>query len=264
MSEQQSGSRIRVEAMAAGAQEQAADWARRLGLPLADDEADFALQLTDNGLQLQQLADDAPGAVRVDFVEGAAAHRRLFGGGSGQMIAKAVGIQPGVRPRVLDATAGLGKDAFVLASLGCEMSLIERQPIIAALLEDGLARGRQDSEVGDIIGRMRLLTGNAIELIRAWQGEAPQVIYLDPMFPHREKTALVKKEMRLFRPLVGDDMDAPALLEAALALATHRVVVKRPRKAPCIDGPKPGHVLDGKSSRYDIYPKKALKPKAGD
>ncbi|HEX8595904.1 MAG TPA: class I SAM-dependent methyltransferase [Pseudomonas sp.] len=259
MSEQPAGSRIRVEALATSGQEQAAQWARRLDLPLQDADADFALQVTDDGLQLQQLSNDAPGPVRVDFVEGAVAHRRLFGGGSGQMIAKAVGIQPGVRPRVLDATAGLGKDAFVLASLGCEMSLIERQPIIAALLEDGLLRGRQDREVGSIIGQMRLLTGNSIELIRGWEGEPPQVIYLDPMFPHREKTALVKKEMRLFRPLVGDDMDAPALLEAALALATHRVVVKRPRKAPCIDGPKPGYALDGKSSRYDIYPKKALK-----
>lgn len=259
MSEQPAGSRIRVEALASNGQEQAAQWAQRLGLPLQDADADFALQVTEEGLQLQQLSDDAPGPVRVDFVEGAVAHRRLFGGGSGQMIAKAVGIQPGVRPRVLDATAGLGKDAFVLASLGCEMSLIERQPIIAALLEDGLLRGRQDREVGSIIGQMRLLTGNSIELIRGWEGEPPQVIYLDPMFPHREKTALVKKEMRLFRPLVGDDMDAPALLEAALALATHRVVVKRPRKAPCIDGPKPGYALDGKSSRYDIYPKKALK-----
>lgn len=259
MSEQPAGSRIRVEALASSGQEQAAQWAERLGLPLQDGEADFALQVTDDGLQLQQLSDNAPGPVRVDFVEGAVAHRRLFGGGSGQMIAKAVGIQPGVRPRVLDATAGLGKDAFVLASLGCEMSMIERQPIIAALLEDGLLRGRHDREVGTIIGQMRLLTGNSIELIRTWEGEPPQVIYLDPMFPHREKTALVKKEMRLFRPLVGDDMDAPALLEAALALATHRVVVKRPRKAPCIDGPKPGYALDGKSSRYDIYPKKALK-----
>ena len=69
----------------------------------------------------------------------------------------------------------------------------------------------------------------------------------------------MKKEMRLFRPLVGDDLDAPALLAAALALASHRVVVKRPRKAPCIDGPRPSHQLEGKSSRYDIYPKKALK-----
>jgi 16S rRNA (guanine1516-N2)-methyltransferase len=259
MEKQQAGSRIRVESLTVDAQAKAAQWAERLGLPYEDAEAEFALQVGDDGLQLQQLGDDAPGPVRVDFIEGKAAHRRLFGGGSGQMIAKAVGIQPGVRPRVLDATAGLGKDAFVLASLGCEMSLIERQPIIAALLEDGLARGVQDPDVGPIISQMRLLTGNSIELMRAWEGEPPQVIYVDPMFPHREKTALVKKEMRLFRPLVGDDMDAPALLEAALALATHRVVVKRPRKAPCIEGPKPGYALDGKSSRYDVYPKKALK-----
>ncbi|KPX44192.1 Ribosomal RNA small subunit methyltransferase J [Pseudomonas syringae pv. helianthi] len=262
MIEQQAGSRIRVEALAVGGQELAAQWAERLGLPLHDAQADFALQSTDGGLQLQQLGDDAPGAVRVDFVDGAVAHRRLFGGGTGQMIAKAVGIQSGIRPAVLDATAGLGKDAFVLASLGCEVSLIERQPIIAALLEDGLARAQGDRDVGSIVARMRLLTGNAIELIGSWAEEPPQVVYLDPMFPHREKTALVKKEMRLFRPLVGDDMDAPALLEAALALATHRVVVKRPRKAPCIDGPKPSYALEGKSSRYDIYPKKALKPKA--
>lgn len=259
MSEQQPGSRIRVETLISNGQSQAEHWAQRLGLPLEDTQAEFALQVTDDGLQLQQLGADTAGPVRVDFVEGSAAHRRLFGGGSGQMIAKAVGIQPGVRPRVLDATAGLGKDAFVLASLGCEISLIERQPIIAALLEDGLIRGLRDREIGPIIAQMRLLTGNSIELIRSWEGEPPQVIYLDPMFPHREKTALVKKEMRLFRPLVGDDLDAPALLEAALLLATHRVVVKRPRKAPSIDGPKPGYALDGKSSRYDIYPKKALK-----
>lgn len=259
MSDTQAACRIVVQAASAVCREQAEQWAQRLGLPLQLDDAEFALQATEQGLQLQQLGPQAPGAVRVDFVEGAVAHRRLFGGGAGQMIAKAVGVQPGVRPRVLDATAGLGKDAFVLASLGCEMSLIERQPIIAALLEDGLQRAQGDAEVGSIVARMRLLKGNAIELIRAWEGLPPQVIYLDPMFPHRDKSALVKKEMRLFRPLVGDDMDAPALLEAALALASHRVVVKRPRKAPCIDGPKPSHALEGKSSRYDIYPKKALK-----
>ncbi|MQT29465.1 SAM-dependent methyltransferase [Pseudomonas sp. FSL R10-1350] len=260
MIEQAAGSRIKVEALDEAYQALAEQWAERLGLPLDEPQADFALQIGDQGLQLQQLGPDAPGPVRVDFVEGGAAHRRLFGGGTGQMIAKAVGIQQGVRPRVLDATAGLGKDAFVLASLGCEMSLIERQPLIGALLEDGLARGLDDFEVAPIVSRMHLLKGNSIEVMRNWEGEPPQVIYLDPMFPHREKTALVKKEMRLFRPLVGDDNDAPALLEAALALATHRVVVKRPRKAPCIVGPKPSHALDGKSSRYDIYPKKALKP----
>ena len=248
---------IRMEALVPHLAEAAAGWAARLHLPQSG-EADFALQLGESGLQLAELGAQVPGPVRVDFVEGAVAHRRVFGGGSGQMIAKAVGVQPGVRPRVLDATAGLGRDGFVLASLGCEVTLIERQPLIAALLEDGLARAANHSEVGAIVAQMRLLTGNAIELMQGWQGEPPQVIYLDPMFPHRDKSALVKKEMRLFRPLVGDDLDAPALLAAALALASHRVVVKRPRKAPIIAGATPGYALEGKSSRYDIYPKKKL------
>ncbi|MDX2352988.1 class I SAM-dependent methyltransferase [Stutzerimonas xanthomarina] len=249
---------VRIEALAPHFAELVGAWASRLGLPMQADEAEFALQLGEAGLQLQLLGPHAPGPVRVDFVEGGAAHRRQFGGGSGQMIAKAVGIQPGIRPRVLDATAGLGRDAFVLATLGCEMVMFERQPLIAALLEDGLRRGFEDAEVRAIVERMRLQQGNAIELMGQWQGEPPQVIYLDPMFPHREKSALVKKEMRLFRPFVGDDLDAGALLEQALALASHRVVVKRPRKAPTIDGPKPGYSLEGKSSRYDIYPKKKL------
>ncbi|MBS7663492.1 class I SAM-dependent methyltransferase [Pseudomonas lalucatii] len=257
MSDEQPTARIRMEALATHLDEAAAAWAARLGLPLAG-EAEFALQLGEAGLQLVELGPQAPGPVRVDFVEGAQAHRRQFGGGSGQMIAKAVGMQPGVRPRVLDATAGLGRDAFVLASLGCAVTLIERQPLIAALLEDGLARAAADAEVAPIVARMRLLAGNAIELLAAWPEEPPQVIYLDPMFPHRDKSALVKKEMRLFRPFVGDDLDAPALLAAALELASHRVVVKRPRKAPAVAGAKPGYVLEGKSSRYDIYPKKSL------
>jgi 16S rRNA (guanine1516-N2)-methyltransferase len=248
---------LRVEALSADHSAAAERWAQRLGLPLQG-EAQFAVQVAAEGLQFVELGDSAPGPVRVDFLEGAVAHRRRFGGGSGQMIAKAVGIGPGIRPSLLDATAGLGRDAFVLATLGCTVSLIERQPLIAALLEDGLARAADDAEVGPIVARMRLLVGDAIELIGAWQDEVPQVIYLDPMFPHRDKSALVKKEMRLFRPLVGDDLDAPALLQAALALASHRVVVKRPRKAPPIEGVKPSYSLDGKSSRYDIYPLQKL------
>ncbi|ACO80064.1 hypothetical protein AvCA_39240 [Azotobacter vinelandii CA] len=249
---------VRVEALDTVFHEAAQALAGRLGLPFGG-EARFALQLGEQGLQLAELGAQAPGPVRVDFVEGASAHRRLFGGGSGQMIAKAVGVQPGVRPRVLDATAGLGRDAFVLACLGCEVTLIERQPPIAALLEDGLARAVRDPEVAPIVARMRLLPGDAIARMRQWPDEPPQVIYLDPMFPHRDKSALVKKEMRLFRPLVGDDPDAPALLEAALALASHRVVVKRPRKAPSVAGPRPGYSLEGKSSRYDIYARQSLK-----
>ncbi len=252
---------IRIDALAPEFVDAARQLAEQLQLPMSGD-AEFALQLGTSGLQLQELGEAAAGAVRVDFVEGALAHRRQHGGGSGQMIAKAVGIQPGVRPRLLDATAGLGRDGFVLAQLGCEVTLIERQPIIAALLADGLQRGLSDEEVQPIMQRMQLLSGNAIELMQNWSGEAPQVIYLDPMFPHRDKSSLVKKEMRVFRPLVGADDDAPALLAAALALASHRVVVKRPRKAPSIAGQQPGYALEGKSSRFDIYPKKALKTRA--
>lgn len=235
--------------------------AEQLGLA-HDGDAEFVLLIGPDGLQLQQSGPHAPGPLVVDFVRGPLAHRRLHGGGSGQMIARAVGIQPGIRPEILDATAGLGRDAFVLAQLGCRVTLVERHPVIAALLADGLQRGSLDAEVAPIIERMHLRSGNAIDLMNAWVGEPPQVIYLDPMFPHREKSSLVKKEMTMLRPLAGDDLDAPALLAAAMALATHRVVVKRPRKAPCIPGPKPGYALEGKSSRFDIYPKKSLKPQA--
>lgn len=252
---------IRIEALSPEFAEAVTLLAASLSLPQTGD-AGHALQLGPHGLQLQELGSDAAGPIRVDFVEGALAHRRQQGGGSGQMIAKAVGIQPGIRPSILDATAGLGRDAFVLAGLGCQLKLIERQPIIAALLADGLQRGLLDPEIAPIMQRMRLLQGNAISLMRAWPDEAPQVIYLDPMFPERTKTSLVKKEMRVFRPLVGDDDDAPELLAAALELASHRVVIKRPRKAPSIPGQLPGYVIEGKSSRFDIYPKKTLKTKS--
>lgn len=197
----------------------------------------------------------------VDFAVGKAAHRRQFGGGRGQLVAKACGLAKGVTPCIVDATAGLGRDAFVLAGLGARVLLIERVEAIAALLDDGLRRGAKEAEIADIIARMTLRHGDSAQSLEALIAEAafdPQVIHLDPMFPHREKSALVKKEMRLFRELAGDDDDAPRLLEAALDIATHRVVVKRPRKAPPVAGPAPQHVLEGKTSRYDLYVKQSL------
>lgn len=239
----------------------ARELAAHMQLPLRDEcpAAELLLQLGEDGLSLQSTEAGAPGAVRVDFVEGALAHRRQYGGGAGQMVARAAGLRGALRPAVLDATAGLGRDAFVLAALGCEVTLIERQPVIAALLADGLTRARQaGGEVSRIAARMHLLQGDAIELMSHWRGPVPEVIHLDPMFPHRQKSALVKKEMRLFRPLAGDDPDAPQLLAVALQLASHRVAVKRPRKAPAIDGPVPSAQLAGQSSRYDIYGKRKL------
>ncbi|MCA8866058.1 MULTISPECIES: class I SAM-dependent methyltransferase [unclassified Halomonas] len=197
----------------------------------------------------------------IDFAAGKAAHRRRFGGGRGQLVAKACGLAKGVTPSIVDATAGLGRDAFVLASLGAQVLLIERVAAIAALLEDGLKRAARHSDTAEIVARMTLRHGDAAQALADLVASAdfmPQVIHLDPMFPHREKSALVKKEMRLFRELAGDDDDAPRLLEAALDVATHRVVVKRPRQAPPIAGPAPQHTLEGKTSRYDLYVHRSL------
>lgn len=220
---------------------------------------DMLLWRGKDGLSLRATGKKAPGPVMAEFVTGKAGYRRDHGGGSGQMIARAVGLQRTRQTlRVLDATAGLGQDAYVLAGLGCELQLLERSPVIHALLEDGLARAAASPEAAELTSRMILLAGDSIHWLGEQSGPVADVIYLDPMFPHRDKSARVKKEMELFRPLVGADEDAADLLAAALEKAEYRVVVKRPRKAAPVDGPAPTTQLEGKSSRYDIYALKAL------
>lgn len=237
----------------------------KTGLDPADlQEPEFVLCLDETGLALQQTGRKAPGPVMAEFTEGAVDHRRKFGGGKGQMIAKAVGLKAGVYPFVLDATAGLGKDAFVLASLGCRVRMLERSPVVHALLNDGLKRARQfaadnDPELAQVLAQMELMAIDSQNYLAAiTEEERPDVIYLDPMFPDRSKTADVKKEMRAFHSLVGKDEDADALLDKALAAARYRVVVKRPRKSPFIAERAPSYQLEGKSSRYDIYTNKKL------
>lgn len=232
--------------------------------PYALTDTAFVLIVDGQGIALQQTGRKAPGPIRVEFTEGAVDHRRKFGGGKGQMIAKAVGIKAGVLPHVLDVTAGLGKDAFVLASLGCRVQLLERSPVVHALLADGLERANliaaaQDHDLLNILQRMKLLALDSRDYLAGLaEAERPDVIYLDPMFPEREKTADVKKEMRAFHQIVGKDEDAGDLLHSALRSARYRVVVKRPRKAPFLGGQAPSYQLEGKSSRYDIYALKKL------
>lgn len=242
-----------------------------LSLPLLVDQAPetivdyaFVLMFSAQGVTLQQTGRKAPGPIIVEFTEGAVDHRRKFGGGKGQMIAKAVGVKAGVYPRVLDATAGMGKDSFVLATLGCELTMIERSPIVHVLLQDGLARARafaqeQDAELLQVMNRMQLLAQDSRAYLESLSAEQfPDVIYLDPMFPERQKTADVKKEMAAFHSVVGKDEDADSLLPLALARVNYRVVVKRPRKAPFLNNQTPSYQLEGKSSRYDIYTLKKL------
>lgn len=191
----------------------------------------------------------------IDFSSNANTYRRLHGGGAGQPVAKAVGLKTyGLPLTVIDATAGLGQDAFVLASLGCNVTLLERNSYIADLLEDALQRGSNDPSIAEIIGRMDLIKGNALEILAQLNpAEFPDVVYLDPMFPEREKSALVKQELRILKEIVGDDPDADALLAIARKVAKRRVVVKRPRTAPYLAEIKPHSEQIGKANRFDIY-----------
>jgi 16S rRNA (guanine1516-N2)-methyltransferase len=227
---------------------QAKQFAQQWGVQLFTDQLaeeiaafEFVLQVSPEMLALQQTGRKAPGPIVAEFTQGAVDHRRKFGGGKGQMIAKAVGVKAGVYPRVLDATAGMGKDSFVLASLGCQLTLIERSPVVHALLQDGLIRAQhfaqeQDPDLHQVIERMQLLAQDSCCYLESLAREQfPDVIYLDPMFPERQKSADVKKEMAAFHSLVGKDEDADALLPLALAHVNYRVVVKRPRKAPFLN-----------------------------
>ncbi len=231
--------------------------AQRLGLLFCDSPEQATglyLYYGEQGLALSDRDHPQQGPVYADFVSGKLGYRKTHGSIRHEAIARAVGLKGGHRPGVLDVTAGLGRDAFILASLGCHVTLLERHPIIHALLEDALHRAQQHPPTAPIIARMRLKHSEASTyLADLTPAQSPEVIYLDPMYPQRDKSALVKKEMRVFKQLLGEDEDAAQVLQQALGVAQKRVVVKRPAKAEPLGGCRPSHQLMGSSTRMDIY-----------
>ena len=246
---------------------QAKELSSVLGYPLVTDIAcpddyqtdpSYVLLVGEDGLSLFPSNRRLHGPIRVDFMLGSNNHRRRFGGGNGQAIAKAVGVSGRFLPRVLDLTAGLGGDGFVLASLGCRVSLVERHPLICSLLRDGINRAREEGEsdpsIRDLMNRLDLIECDSLEILSDITiDQRPDVIYLDPMFPHRKKSAKVKKEMQAFQHIVGSDIDSDGLLERALEIARYRVVIKRPSVAKFLGDKKPTYSLEGKSTRFDIF-----------
>lgn len=223
--------------------------------PLAHRSTEFVLAYTHDGLQLLHMPLGAQKAVCllfVDFVHGKNGYRLAQNCTSKQPIARAVGIKPGFRPTILDGTAGLGADAFVLASLACRVTMCERSPIIGALLEDGLTRAAREEKTAGIVEWLDLVQEDTREYLHS-KTETFHTIYLDPMYPHRNQSSLNKQTLRVIRSLVGGDPDSAALLEIALERAENRVVVKRPRKAPLLSEVRPSHVILMKNSRFDIY-----------
>ncbi|MCK9173769.1 MAG: class I SAM-dependent methyltransferase [Desulforhopalus sp.] len=195
--------------------------------------------------------------LRVDFLSARTIWRLAHDNTIKQPLARAAGIRAGFRPHIFDASAGLGQDAFVLASLGCSVTLCERSPLPAALLADGMARALQSrEEIGNIVReRMQLLTGESERVLRqeCAAGRDFDTVYFDPMYPHTSSSAANKKSMRLIRSFVGDDDDSTRFMTTVETLKLERIAIKRPSDAPLISELQPHHVVRGKSCRYDIY-----------
>ncbi len=215
----------------------------------------YLLILGAEGFAFCDTTQQTAGAVKSDFLSGQFFHRLRTTGIKQELLAKAVGIKAGERPRILDATAGLGRDGFLLASFGCTITMIERHPIIALLLADGLSRALIDPSLSFIVkNNIEFYQAEAIEHMAGLElHNKPDVVYLDPMFPQQKSSAKVKKEMQLFRIVAADHTDAPELLKSALQCATKRVVVKRPLQGAAILGEVPSFQIKGVSTRYDIY-----------
>lgn len=224
-----------------------------LKLPLTDLKTSIyplCLVFTSTRLELRTLGPEKLNPIAIDFVGGKLAHRHHYGGGRGQLIARALGLKSNPNPHVLDLTAGLGSDSFVLATLHCKVTMVERSPIVTALLQDGLTRAQQEPWFNQL--ELTLVHMEAKAYLQQLS-HPPEIIYLDPMFPDSKKTALVKKEMRLLRTIVGQDEDANQLLDLSRNIALKRVVVKRSLHAKTLTTIPPDLQYKGKSSRFDVY-----------
>lgn len=225
--------------------------------------ADFSLKVTEQPHQivLQPHCFDS-GPITIDFRTGKARHRLNFGGGKKQPLARAIGLghknQPSQPLTVCDATAGFGKDAWVLASLGCKVTALERCPWLFGMLKQAVCDARNDREIADITQRVESLNVDSADWLRTTKTKL-DVVYMDPMYPASDKSASVKKDMQALQRLLGTDTDSSALLDAAMGTARWRVVVKRPKRAPPIASAvaglehSPVSNITSVNTRYDIY-----------
>ncbi len=214
--------------------------------------SDFRLVEVEGRLGLRQECEPDSMAVFVDF-QAPALNYRLSSALKQQGLSKAVGIKGSTRPSVLDATAGFAKDAFLLASQGCRVHMLERDEFVHALLEDGIKRGRESEDESVLQGLESLSLQYANFLDADLSGSDWDVVMLDPMFPESKKSARVKKDMFALQGLLGASTDAEQMWERACVIAKKRVVVKRSKNAPTLGRRKPDFQYKGSSSRFDVY-----------
>lgn len=226
------------------------------------EQAQWQLVFTSNGLALRLSTEPSWSDIRVDFASAALAYRKQHGGGRNEAIAKAIGIKGKDSLSVIDCTAGMGVDSFIMASVGADVLMLERSPIIAALLDDALFRFAAEHD--PLHEKLTLVQSDASAYLQSLlntdstpsNSSIPDVIYIDPMFPHKKKSALVKKEMQAFQMLLGPDQDSEHLLTSALEVNPKRIVVKRPNEAPELvneQGRSPSMAIRSKKHRFDVY-----------
>lgn len=208
------------------------------------------LYFDDSGrLSWRRLIGDRKPKLTVDFKDPGLLYRVKHGGGRQELLARAVGVKHhsvNEPLRVIDATAGLGVDAWIMASLGMEVVMLERVPVMALLLADGLARVAE-------MTNLKLIFGDANQHVTGLSHDGYQVAYLDPMYPSNSSDHAARNQrLRLVQEAVGQDEDACMLLKSALT-SCHRVVVKRPRHAHALANLPPDWQLTGQSCRYDLY-----------
>lgn len=240
-----------------------------LELPLCGNYEDaldrgYRLILCADGAKLSLVSSNLGKQTRleIDFAGGALDHRRHFGGGRNQDLCRAVGLNRQRDLQIADATAGLGRDAFILSLQGAQVTAFEKNPVLACLLARARLQGleqasaRSDNELLSVLNRLNFIYADSVSQLKP---QIFDVVYLDPMFPHREKSAKVKKEMQILHELLEDDgADPQQFFASCWSAARSRLVIKRPAKAPLFSDEKPSHQIVGKAIRYDVYVKGAL------
>ena len=171
---------------------------------------------------------------------------------NGEMIIKAAKLKGLENPIAVDMTAGLGEDSFLLAGAGCKVIMFEQDEVIASLSEDAIKRGKENPEIKDIVDRMTLIKGDSIEGVKSLD-VIPDIVYLDPMFPQRQKSGLIKKKFQIIHELEKPCSNGADLLNAAISTKAKKIIVKRPQKGENLVDIKPNYTISGKAIRYDVY-----------
>lgn len=229
-----------------GQKDMAKSFSRRTGSPIVNKPGDYLTVLFDSkGVSLSGFGLSYQG----DFEN--MLHRVTNGRLQHEMLAKAVKTDQ-ENLKAIDATAGMGEDSLLLAACGYQVTLYEQNPVIAILLKDALRRAKKNTVLKDIVSRMQLVEGDSIEHLNK-RLDPVDVIYLDPMFPGRQKSGLINKKLQLIQKLEPPCSKETALFDAAMAAQPSKIIVKRPLKSPYLDERVPSYSLKGKAIRYDCY-----------